>query len=70
MANATGELDVSYCLYRIIQYTQPDLFGIEKLEITKADEQLFEQELETQIGAEKFSRRIAISDFKIEVSFE
>ncbi|MDR3541465.1 MAG: hypothetical protein P4L69_10940 [Desulfosporosinus sp.] len=69
VANATGELDVSYCLYRI-EYTQPDLYGIKKLEITKPDEQLWEQEIETHIGEEMFSRRIAISDFKIEVSFE
>lgn len=69
VANATGELDVSYCLYRL-EYTQPDLFGIKKLEISKPDEQLFEQLIETLIGEEKFSRRIAISDFRIEVSFE
>ncbi|HBW34764.1 hypothetical protein [Desulfosporosinus sp. BICA1-9] len=70
VANATGELDVSYCLYRIMQYTQPDLFGIKKLEISKPDEHLFAQEIEAQIGDGKFSRRIAISDFRIEVSFE
>ncbi len=70
VANATGELDVSYCLYRIMQYSHPDLFGIKKLEISKPDEQLLVRELETQIGEGKFSRRIAISDFRIEVSFE
>lgn len=68
MANATGELDVSYCLYRL-EYSHPDLYGIKKLEITKPDEQLFVQDLKTQIGEETFSRRIAISDFRIEVSF-
>lgn len=70
VANATGELDVSYCLYRIMQYSYPDLLGIKKLEISKPDEQLLVRELETQIGEGKFSRRIAISDFRIEVSFE
>jgi len=69
VANATGELDVSYCLYRI-EYTQPDLYGIKKLEIRKPDEQLFEHEIKTQVGEGMFSRRIAISDFLIEVSFE
>jgi len=69
VANATGELDVSYCLYRI-EYTHPDLFGIKRLEISKPDEQLFVQEIETHIGEEMFSRRIAISDFRIEVNFE
>lgn len=69
VANATGELDVSYCLYRL-EYNHPDLFGIQKLEISKPDEELFVQELETQIGEETFSRRISISDFKIEVSFQ
>ncbi|HVJ49971.1 hypothetical protein [Desulfitobacterium sp.] len=69
IANSTGELDVSYCLYRI-EYTQSDLFGIQEIEISKPDEQLFEQEIETYIGEEKLSRRIAISDFRIEVSFE
>ncbi|KLU64797.1 hypothetical protein DEAC_c31250 [Desulfosporosinus acididurans] len=69
VANATGELDVSYCLYQI-EYSQPDLYGIKKLEITKPDEQLWEQEIATYIGKEMFSRRIVISDFMIEVSFE
>lgn len=69
VANATGELDVSYCLYRL-EYTQPDLYGIKKLEITKPDEQLFEQEIKTQIGEAVFSRQIALSDFRIEVSLE
>ena len=69
VANATGELDVSYCLYRL-EYTQPDLYGIKRLEISKPDEQLFVQEIETKMGEETFSRRITISDFKIEVSFE
>ncbi|WP_308896708.1 hypothetical protein [Candidatus Desulfosporosinus nitrosoreducens] len=69
VANATGELDVSYCLYRI-EYDQPDLYGIKKLEISKPDEQLFEHEIKTQIGEGLFSRRIAISDFMIEVNLE
>jgi hypothetical protein len=69
VANATGELDVSYCLYRI-EYTQPDLYGIKKLEISKPDERLFEQEIVTHQGDGMFSRRIVISDFRIEVSFE
>lgn len=69
VANATGELDVSYCLYRL-QYAQPDLFGIRRIIISKPDERLYEQEIEIYIGKEKLSRRIAISDFWIEVSFE
>lgn len=69
VANATGEMDVSYCLYRI-EYTRPDLYGIKKLEIRKPDEQLFEHEIKTQVGEGIFSRRIAISDFRIEVSLE
>ncbi len=69
VANATGELDVSYCLYRL-EYVHPDLFGIKRIEICKSDEEVYEQEILTYIGQEKLSRRIAISDFWIEVSFQ
>lgn len=69
IANATGELDVSYCLYRL-ESMNPGLFGISCIEFSKPDEQIVEQETETIIGKEKFSRRIAMSDFWIEVSFE
>lgn len=66
--NATGELDVSFCLY-CIEYDQPDLYGVEKIEIRKPDESVFEEEVLFRQGDVLFSRRIAISDFMIEVSF-
>ena len=68
VANATGELDVSFCLY-YIEYEHPDLYGVEKIEISKADESVFEEEVLYRQGDVLFSRRIAISDFIIGVSF-
>ena len=68
VANATGELDVSYCLY-CIEYKQPDLYGVERIEIRKPDESLFEEEIFFHRGDALFTRRVSISDFLIEVSF-
>lgn len=67
-ANATGELDVGYCLY-CIESDRPDLYGVVKIEIKKPDEQIFEEEVVCRRGDALFSRRVAISDFMIEVSF-
>ncbi|MEN6326352.1 MAG: hypothetical protein ABFD18_09120 [Syntrophomonas sp.] len=66
IANATGELDVNYCLYRI-EYEHPDLFGVKKIRIQKPDEQNFEDDLLYRQGDAVFSRHIVISDFLIEV---
>jgi hypothetical protein len=68
VANATGELDVGFCLYSI-EYTRPDLYGVGSLEISKPDESVFEVEILSLQGDAQFSRRVAISDFLIEVSF-
>lgn len=68
VANATGELDVPYCLY-CIEAKQPDLYGVERIEIQKPDECLFEEELSFRQGDALFSRCISISNFLIEVSF-
>jgi hypothetical protein len=68
VANATGELDVSFCLY-CIEYDSPDLYGVKKIAIRKPDESIFEEEVSLLQGDVLFSRRIAISDFMIEVSF-
>ncbi len=68
VANATGELDVGFCLYRI-EYNRPDLYGIRGLEIWKPDESLFEAEIQFHQGDVGLSKRVAISDFLIEVSF-
>jgi hypothetical protein len=68
VANATGELDVGYCLY-CIENKRPDLYGVAKIEISKPDENIFEEEVGLCQGDVLFSRRIAISDFWIEVSF-
>jgi hypothetical protein len=68
VANTTGELDVGFCLYRI-GYVRPDLYGAVSLEISKPDESLFETEILSRQGDAWFSRRVAISDFLIEVSF-
>lgn len=68
VANATGELDVSFCLYRI-EYDRPDLYGVERIEIRQPDENIFEEEILFRQGDALFSRRITISDFMFEVSF-
>jgi hypothetical protein len=68
VANATGELDVGFCLYRI-EYDRPDLYGIRSLEIWKPDESLLETEIQFHQGDAGLSKRVAISDFLIEVSF-
>jgi hypothetical protein len=68
VANATGELDVGFCLYRI-EYDRPDMYGIRSLEIWKPDESLLETEIQFHQGDAGLSKRVAISDFLIEVSF-
>lgn len=68
VANATGELDVGFCLY-CIENKNPDLYGVSKIKISKPDESIFEEEVGLCQGDVLFSRRIAISDFLIEVSF-
>lgn len=68
VSNATGELDVEYCLY-LIAYEYPDLFGVTKIEITKPDQAIFQEEITFRQEEGWFSRRIAISDFLFEVSF-
>ncbi|PHJ37651.1 hypothetical protein P378_15480 [Desulforamulus profundi] len=68
VANATGELDVGFCLY-CIEKDRPDLYGVKRIEIRKPDESVFEEEVLFRQGDVLFSRRIAISDFMIEVSF-
>jgi hypothetical protein len=68
VANATGELDVGFCLC-CIEYNRPDLYGIGSLEVWKPDESVFEAEVLFSQGDAEFSKQVAISDFLIEVSF-
>jgi len=68
VANATGELDVGYCLY-CIEEKRPDLYGVVKIAIKKPDEQVFEEEINIRQEDVLYSRRVAISDFLIEVNF-
>jgi hypothetical protein len=68
VVNATGELEVGFCLY-CIEYEHPDLYGVEKIEIQKLDESIFEEEIMFRHGDALLSKRIRISDFMIEVSF-
>jgi len=72
VANATGELDVGYCLYRI-QYDRPDLYDVERIEILRpggiSDEGVFEEEVVFRRNGALFSKRVMISDFMFEVSF-
>jgi hypothetical protein len=66
VANATGELDVSFCLYRI-EYDRPDMYGIKGIEIQKPDESLFEDDIQYRQGDAIYSRHIVFRDFMIEV---
>jgi hypothetical protein len=66
IANATGELDISFCLHSI-EYIRPDLYGVRKIEITKPDDNLFAGEVTYRQGDAVFSRKIVFSDLLIEV---
>ena len=66
VANATGELDLNYCLHRI-EFEQPDMYGVRSMEIKKPDEEMFEDDLSYSLNDAVFSRHILISDFLIEV---
>ena len=66
VANATGELDVSFCLY-CIEYDRPDMYGIKGIEILKPDENLFEDDIHYRQNDAICSRHIVCSDFMIEV---
>ena len=68
VANATGELDLGYCLY-CIEHDLPDFYGIKKVLINKKDEALLEDDIIERQGDVQFSHHIIISDFEIEVSF-
>ena len=66
VANATGELDLNYCL-TCLEYEHPDLFWIERLVITKQGEKVVEEEVIFRQGEGLFSKSISISDFFFEV---
>lgn len=69
VANATGELDLNYCLHRI-EFEQPDMYGVRSMEIKKPDEDVFEDDLSYSLNDAVFSRHILISDFLIEVDIK
>lgn len=62
VANPTGELDLDFCLLGI-EYDDPDLFGVENLQLIKPDEATVKEEILLSQGAERFSKSIQISDF-------
>lgn len=66
VANATGELDVSFCLHSI-EYDNPDLFGVKRVEIKKPDENVFESDVNYRRGDIIYRRHIVFSDLLIEV---
>jgi hypothetical protein len=66
VANATGELDVSFCLHRI-EYDRPDMYGIQAIAVKKPDDNLFEDDILCRQDDAIFSQHIIISDFLIEV---
>lgn len=66
VANASGELDVAYCL-TCIEYERPDLYGVKSLKIIKQGEKILDQDLIFRVGEETFSKKIRISDFYFEV---
>lgn len=64
--NATGELDVSYCLHRL-SFEDPLLYGVAELRISKPDETLMEQEIRYQRQDAWYRQQVLFSDFLIEV---
>lgn len=66
VANATGELDVSFCLHSV-EYDHPDMYGVKKIEILKPDDDLFEEDINFRQGDVIYSRHIVFSDLLIEV---
>jgi hypothetical protein len=66
VANATGELDLNYCLHRI-EFEQPDMYGVSRIQITKPDEEMMEEDVSYTCNGAVYSRRILINDFLIEV---
>jgi hypothetical protein len=66
VANATGELDLNYCLHRI-EFEQPDMYGVSRIQIKKPDEEMMEEDVAYTCNDELCSRHILISDFLIEV---
>ncbi|MFZ3132423.1 MAG: hypothetical protein WA125_15345 [Desulfosporosinus sp.] len=66
VVNATGELDLDYCL-TCIEFDNPELFGIERLRIVKLGDQMLEEELVLRHGEEYFRKSISINDFFFEV---
>lgn len=66
IANATGELDMSFCLHSI-EYARPDMFGVKKIELQKPDDDLFEDDITYRQGDVVYSRHVVFSDLLIEV---
>ena len=66
VANATGELDVNFCLHRI-GYDHPDMYAVRRIRVTKPDEELLEDDITVRQDNAMYSRHIAISDLLIEV---
>lgn len=66
VANATGELDISYCLHSI-EYDDPDLYGVKRLEIKKPDENVFTGDVNYLKDDIIYQRHIVFSDLLIEV---
>jgi hypothetical protein len=66
VANATGELDLNYCLHRIA-FEQPDMYGVSRIHITKPDEEMMEEDVSYTCNGAVYSRHILISNFLIEV---
>jgi hypothetical protein len=66
VANATGEMDVSFCLHRIA-YDRPDMYGVKAIVVQKPDDNLFEDDILYRLNDAIFSQHIIISDFIIEV---
>ncbi|HHX50766.1 MAG TPA: hypothetical protein GX711_04945 [Clostridia bacterium] len=64
--NATGELDMGYCLHRLT-FEDSNLFGVAEIKVTKVDHLLVDEEIEFQVHGASYRQRVIFSDFLIEV---
>lgn len=64
--NATGELDIDYCLHRL-SFEDPLLYGIAELKFTKPDDTLVTREIRCQKEQEWYRQQVTFTDLLIEV---
>ncbi|HHW08212.1 MAG TPA: hypothetical protein GXX34_11910 [Clostridia bacterium] len=64
--NATGELDVDYCLHRLF-FEEPSLYGVAELKFTKAGDSPVFKEIRYQRQQQWYRQQVTFTDLLIEV---